>query len=291
MIQGIDTSFWCTTILDEKLKKRVYSAHFDKIPLDLYKFCIVKATGCNPAYADPLYTDIAYVQSITDAAPLLPCSVFHWFNPRVGYAYQVQYFISKVCKWEGGSWKYNLPVRPWLDVEVLTGQSYKETANRIDGFLNMFGDITGVLPGIYTRKNIWNYLPKRDWRRFDLWAARYNIVPPELPNGFDHWTFWQYADNGIVPGLLGGVDMNYFNPALDWNAYMGLLGPKVWTVLQDAPMNFSPQFGHRNTPIATGEKFTVLKTELDEYGNKWGCYDEAKQLWVMMEFGATKLVE
>ena len=50
-----------------------------------------------------------------------------------------------------------------------------------------------------------------------LWIARYttSTSPGTLPYGWSsggHWTYWQYADNGSVPGISGSVDLDQLNP-------------------------------------------------------------------------------
>lgn len=70
----------------------------------------------------------------------------------------------------------------------------------------------GKPPIIYTRASFWAQLGNP--ARFDtcqLWVASYRNDAPKLPNGWSDWAFWQYSDNGTVPGITGHVDMNYFN--------------------------------------------------------------------------------
>jgi GH25 family lysozyme M1 (1,4-beta-N-acetylmuramidase) len=33
---------------------------------------------------------------------------------------------------------------------------------------------------------------------------------PGVPNAWAGWTFWQYNDNGQLPGIAGNVDVDYF---------------------------------------------------------------------------------
>jgi lysozyme len=48
-----------------------------------------------------------------------------------------------------------------------------------------------------------------------LWLARYSTEPPVVPPPWPVWTFWQYCDNGTVPGVEGGCDRDRFNGTMD----------------------------------------------------------------------------
>ena len=40
-----------------------------------------------------------------------------------------------------------------------------------------------------------------------------SVPTPSVPGnnwGGKSWTFWQYSDNGIVPGITGGVDLDRY---------------------------------------------------------------------------------
>jgi lysozyme len=42
-----------------------------------------------------------------------------------------------------------------------------------------------------------------------LWIASYTSSPG-VPSAWAGWTFWQYNDNGQLPGIAGNVDVDYF---------------------------------------------------------------------------------
>jgi hypothetical protein len=42
------------------------------------------------------------------------------------------------------------------------------------------------------------------------WVADYGVSDPGFPN----WAFWQYSDSGIVTGVNGTVDLDYFRGTL-----------------------------------------------------------------------------
>ncbi len=40
---------------------------------------------------------------------------------------------------------------------------------------------------------------------------RYGVDCPNVPEGWQSWTFWQTSESGSVPGLSGDADVNLFN--------------------------------------------------------------------------------
>ncbi|MBQ1675920.1 MAG: glycosyl hydrolase family 25, partial [Bacteroidaceae bacterium] len=43
-------------------------------------------------------------------------------------------------------------------------------------------------------------------KKYDLWIARYGEYKP-----FYHLQYWQLAEDGVVKGIHGNVDINVFN--------------------------------------------------------------------------------
>ena len=43
-----------------------------------------------------------------------------------------------------------------------------------------------------------------------LWLASYT-ASPSVPSAWRTWNFWQYNDNGRLPGISGNVDVDYYN--------------------------------------------------------------------------------
>lgn len=48
-----------------------------------------------------------------------------------------------------------------------------------------------------------------------LWLAQYGTTPTWPKGTWDTWTLWQYSDQGAVPGVGGGCDVNHFNGSAD----------------------------------------------------------------------------
>ncbi len=48
-----------------------------------------------------------------------------------------------------------------------------------------------------------------------LWIADYNVDHPEIPDGWNDWTIWQYTESFDLSGVNGKVDASYFNGSAD----------------------------------------------------------------------------
>lgn len=79
---------------------------------------------------------------------------------------------------------------------------------------------TGRPAIIYTTANWWNTCVGAtvSLGSNPLWIAAYTgtTSPGSMPNGWSsgHWTYWQYANNGSVPGIAGNTDLDQLNPSL-----------------------------------------------------------------------------
>jgi lysozyme len=115
---------------------------------------------------------------------------------------------------------------PVLDLEWNNHSSCKTKPSRADALekirlmLDAMERHTGKLPIIYTDMNFHRdvldgeYFPNAFWLRSTAAEPheRYNNRP---------WTFWQYTQTGIVPGVKGEVDRNVFYGATeDWLMFL-----------------------------------------------------------------------
>ncbi|MEV0096349.1 lysozyme [Streptomyces sp. NPDC050738] len=133
-------------------------------------------------------------------------------SPGNGKA-QAAYFVTYGGWWHRDGW--TMP--PAVDLEhnpygkdICYGLSKAQMVGWITSFSDEVRRRTGHRPVIYTTTRWWNSCTGKS-RAFapthDLWLARYNTTPGELPAGWSYWTIWQY-DNGS--GSLPG-DQNLFN--------------------------------------------------------------------------------
>ncbi|MCP8882952.1 glycoside hydrolase family 25 protein [Devosia sp. XJ19-1] len=115
---------------------------------------------------------------------------------------------------------------PVLDLEWNNHSSCKTKPNKADALekirlmLDAMERHTGKLPIIYTDMNFHNdvlageYFPNAFW-------LRSTAAEPHERYGNRPWTFWQYTQTGIVPGVRGEVDRNvFYGTTEDWLMFL-----------------------------------------------------------------------
>jgi lysozyme len=101
---------------------------------------------------------------------------------------------------------------PVADVEVSDGVSGSTLVNNLASWVSTIKAATGRTPMIYSAPGFWDGLPNTGQFGSDvLWVANWQVSCPDTPTPWTGWTFWQYADNGNVPGISGAVDLDQFN--------------------------------------------------------------------------------
>jgi lysozyme len=184
-------------------------------------FAIIKATEGNnfiDSRFDYNWTRARRVDMIRGA--------YHFFRPLVDPVSQAHHYLRIVGKILD---KTDLP--PVLDVEVFPDfikNEYKkistsERQQRVRVWLQTIETATGRTPMIYTDYYTWrDYLGNTEaFARYPLWIAAYKVERPKIPAnnwGGKGWTFWQYTNKGVVPGIrdeAACVDMDYYQGDLD----------------------------------------------------------------------------
>jgi GH25 family lysozyme M1 (1,4-beta-N-acetylmuramidase) len=86
----------------------------------------------------------------------------------------------------------------------------------VAGFIGQARAMTGKWPVIYTAASWWQECTGATsrFRRDPLWLAAFGGTRPTAPSAWGHWTFWQYNDDGRLPGV-GTVDLDYYQPTGD----------------------------------------------------------------------------
>jgi GH25 family lysozyme M1 (1,4-beta-N-acetylmuramidase) len=84
----------------------------------------------------------------------------------------------------------------------------------IEGFTRRARALTGAWPIIYTTAACWQQCTgSTDRFRHDpLWLASYESKRPAAPSPWTRWSFWQYSENGYLPGI-GWTDLDVFQSA------------------------------------------------------------------------------
>jgi GH25 family lysozyme M1 (1,4-beta-N-acetylmuramidase) len=127
-------------------------------------------------------------------------------------------------------------------------------------FVNRIRARTGEPMLLYTAVPWWNQCTGNSTAFGDQWlniAYWSSASPATLPAGWSHWTFWQYAAGGALPG-----DQDVFNGRV--SALAGLAGPTV-------PGTTSPQVVAPSTGVVSVyfEGADGVLREKDSTGSGW----------------------
>lgn len=189
-MRGVDTARYQGTIDHEKVRKSGY------------EFAIQKCTEA-VGYKDPTYdrNKLGYRK-----AGILFGS-YH-FGRGTNAKKEAEWFVSQVGDIRAGE----LLV---LDYEIYT---LKDPASWCLEFCKRVEELVGFKPLIYTYHAL---LLKYNWSKcsdysIGLWAARYGLQEqnpnPKFRPATGSWPFymmWQYCSKGVVPGIIGNVDLNH----------------------------------------------------------------------------------
>jgi lysozyme len=166
------------------------------------RFAFIKATE-GTADIDPRFQ-----QNWQDArAAGVLRGAYHFLRPNLDARQQAAHFLS-VVRLDDDS----LP--PALDVEVTDGVDPAALRACIATWLAMVEGALGCKPVVYTDPSFWRPNVAADLSAYPLWLACY-ADQPDLPPGWQRWTFWQHADSGSIPGIVGPVDLDYCQLSYD----------------------------------------------------------------------------
>lgn len=105
---------------------------------------------------------------------------------------------------------------PVVDVEDTGGLGAATVASRLGQWIAHVESATGKKPLIYTGKYFWqDNVQSSNFGDYPLWIPNYSFDCPNLPDNYwSDWAFFQYTDQGSVPGVSGNVDRDKFNGTL-----------------------------------------------------------------------------
>lgn len=139
---------------------------------------------------------------------------YHFFRASSEPRAQVRRFveITTAC----GEWE--LPAV--LDAEwqssaaPLGGLAAGAFADALVDAVDELASQAGRKPILYTAPGFWALLPQAQRKELaaasTLWLAHYTHGAPALPAEWSQWTFWQYSDAAVVPGIAGHADVDRF---------------------------------------------------------------------------------
>jgi len=176
------------------------------------KFVAIKAAE-GTYYANPYYLSDARAASRAGLAVL----AYTFANPdRAGGAATAS-FAVRAAHYRRGRGAMPLVVDLENDPYSASG-CYRFGRGRmmawIAGFASRARALAGSWPIIYTTVSWWQECTGSTgrFRRDPLWLADYDSRRPTAPSAWTRWSFWQYSEEGYVPGI-GWTDLDYFQSA------------------------------------------------------------------------------
>jgi lysozyme len=160
------------------------------------RFAFIKATD-GGGDVDPRFTQ----NWAASAAAGLLRGAYHFFRPKVEASDQAKLFCSTVTM-------DDVALPPALDVEVTEGVDPATLRAGIKAWLENVESALKCRPVLYTDPGFWRANGSADFGTYPLWLAC-DSDRPEMPQGWQTWTFWQYSDAGQVRGIQGSVDLDY----------------------------------------------------------------------------------
>lgn len=201
MIPGIDVSHWQGKI------------DWAKVAQSGVKFAFIKATEF-PLKKITVYIDTNLKINMEGAAKNgILFGMYHFYRTHIDPVIQAQVFYEVV-----GSFP-SLP--PVLDLEV-AGKKGTVLNENVLLFLKEIQHLSNRRPILYTSGGFWrsymmyNRRTDTDWANvYPLWQAQYTSSWPTQIYPWMGWDFWQYSENGRIPGIPGSVDLNWYIGSLD----------------------------------------------------------------------------
>jgi lysozyme len=201
MIPGIDVSHWQGGIDWAKISKAGV------------KFAFIKATEF-PDRRTTVFVDQNLHQNIQGARQNnILWGAYHFFRTHIDPVIQAQVFCQTVGIFN------SLP--PVIDLEV-AGCKGAQLNGKVRAFVEEVHNITSRIPIIYTSGGFWrsymlfNHRADAEWAQsYPLWLAQYTSNWPSIPYPWATWDYWQYSNNGRLPGIPGAVDLNWFIGSYD----------------------------------------------------------------------------
>jgi lysozyme len=159
--------------------------------------------------ADGSYVDPKFAQNWSGAkAAGLARGVYQFFRAGQDGTAQANLLLAHVGNDVG-------EIAPVADVEVSDGVSAATLNTHLAQWMTRIKQATGRTPLIYTSPGLWPSLSgSSQFSGEDLWVANWGVSCPGVPGPWTNYKFWQYADNGSVPGISGNVDLDRFNGTL-----------------------------------------------------------------------------
>ncbi|HEY1377581.1 MAG TPA: GH25 family lysozyme [Gemmataceae bacterium] len=124
---------------------------------------------------------------------------------------QANFFVKTVLPKQGD-------LQMALDLEATGGLTQAQLWTWVQAFCGQVQSLTHRPGLIYCSPSFWSSnLPGNATNlNCGLWIANWGVSSPTIPAPWAStgYAFWQYADNGTVPGISGAVDLDTFNGSM-----------------------------------------------------------------------------
>jgi peptidoglycan hydrolase-like protein with peptidoglycan-binding domain/GH25 family lysozyme M1 (1,4-beta-N-acetylmuramidase) len=217
----------------------------------------VKAAGYSFAFIKSsegiTFVDREFNKSYTNAkANGFIVGPYHFARVYNDPVQEADFFIKTVKSFNGFQ---NGDLPPVLDIEVAGGLNRAQMVKWCRTWINRVKARTGLQPILYTYLYFAKSYLDSSLSDVPLWFARYGVNRPEDVSGWSKWTFLQFSDTGVVPGInASAVDLNLFHGGLE--------------VLR----NFISGGKSSNPTLKQGDTGKAVET-LQAYLNKFGFYN------------------
>lgn len=128
----------------------------------------------------------------------IPVGAYHFFKPNISAKKQAHHFLKHYQPESN-----DLP--PVIDVEE-DGESAAELRENVKIWMKIVQEATGRRPIIYTNYFMFANTFQQHFKTDHFWIANYSDHPERL--GDPRILYWQYTDQGKVPGIESSVDLN-----------------------------------------------------------------------------------
>jgi len=234
MLSGIDISHWQNEIDWMKVKRSGV------------KFAFIHATQFAERSTE-LKVSPKLIFNIQQAsANNISWSVWHQFCIHIDPVIQAEAFLKSIDDHSC------LPPSIKLDQAGLKPERLNYKLRRL---LEAIEERTGQKPIICTTCAFWQtYMVGEketltDWaREYPLWLTQHHNMWPSPLYPWAGWTFWEYTDNGRLPGIQTNVSMSWFNGSQD---DMSQMMTKLITQ-KDPQMKRDEEINNLKTPNSNG---------------------------------------
>jgi lysozyme len=209
-----------------------------------YRFAFVKASGATEFMDD--HFEINMIDG-HNAGVLM--GAYHFAYPEYNDPVdEAQFFVSVA-----GEYLKEGYLRPVLDLEDDENEnSYpyrlgKEAlSNWVHTWMETVKSETGIEPIIYVNSDYANNYLNTSIAQYNLWIAHWTYDPTISPDTgiWESWDFWQYSDQGTVPGIAGNVDLDLFNGDMQklQSNFVIRSTPKITSIDPSQPIAFAYQY-------------------------------------------------